>query len=76
MTTPELIHELRASRPTAPSALKSRIREISAQEAAPGAGVDSGSREAGRVHRDPGSGGARVRKCRSAPDLPALAKRP
>jgi Domain of unknown function (DUF4349) len=37
MTTPELIHELRASRPTAPSALKSRIREISAQEAAPGA---------------------------------------
>jgi Domain of unknown function (DUF4349) len=37
MTTPELIHELRASRPTAPSALNRRIREISAQGAAPGA---------------------------------------
>jgi hypothetical protein len=35
MTSPDLTHELRASRPTAPTALRARIREISAQEAAP-----------------------------------------
>lgn len=35
MTSPDLIHELRASRPTAPTALRARIREIPAQETAP-----------------------------------------
>ena len=34
MTSPELIHELRASRPAAPTALRARVREISAQETA------------------------------------------
>lgn len=33
-STPDLIHELRASRPTAPTALRTRVREISAQETA------------------------------------------
>ena len=31
-SSPELIHELRASRPVAPTALRARVREISAQE--------------------------------------------
>ena len=35
MTSSDLIHELRASRPTAPAALRAQIRELSAQEAAP-----------------------------------------
>lgn len=34
MTSPDLIHELRASRPAAPTALRARIREISAPETA------------------------------------------
>jgi len=34
MTSSELMHELRASRPAAPTALRARIREISAQETA------------------------------------------
>ncbi len=34
MTSSDLIHELRATRPAAPSALRARIREISAQETA------------------------------------------
>jgi hypothetical protein len=35
MTSPDLIHELKATRPAAPTALRARVREISAQEAAP-----------------------------------------
>jgi hypothetical protein len=35
MTSSDLIHELRASRPTAPTALRARIREISSPEVAP-----------------------------------------
>jgi hypothetical protein len=35
MTTPDLIHELRASRPVAPGVLRSRIRAISGEDAAP-----------------------------------------
>ena len=35
MTSPELIHELTRSRPTAPTALRARVSEIAAQEAAP-----------------------------------------
>ena len=35
MTSPELIHELTATRPAAPTALRARVREIAAQEAAP-----------------------------------------
>ncbi|HLG07965.1 MAG TPA: DUF4349 domain-containing protein [Gaiellaceae bacterium] len=34
-SSPDLIHELRASRPAAPTALRARIREISARETAP-----------------------------------------
>ena len=34
MTSSDLIHELRATRPAAPTALRARIREISAQETA------------------------------------------
>jgi hypothetical protein len=34
-SSPDLIHELRASRPAAPTALRARVREISAREAAP-----------------------------------------
>ena len=34
MTSPELIHELKASRPAAPTALRARVREISAHETA------------------------------------------
>src|SRR3990170_4840889 len=34
-SSPDLIHELRASRPTAPAALRARVREISARETAP-----------------------------------------
>jgi len=34
MTSPELMHELRASRPAAPTTLRARIRELSAQETA------------------------------------------
>jgi hypothetical protein len=33
-SSPDLIHELRASRPAAPTALRARVREISAQEGA------------------------------------------
>ena len=32
MTSPDLMHELRASRPIAPTTLRARVREISAQE--------------------------------------------
>jgi hypothetical protein len=35
MTSPDLIHELRTSRPTAPATLRGRVREISAQERQP-----------------------------------------
>lgn len=35
MTSPDLINELKASRPAAPAALRARVREISAREAAP-----------------------------------------
>src|SRR3990172_6995625 len=35
MTSSDLIHELRASRPAAPTALRARIREISSPEVAP-----------------------------------------
>src|SRR5918994_5027913 len=35
MTSPDLINELKATRPAAPTALRARVREISAQEAAP-----------------------------------------
>ena len=35
MTSPDLIHALKASRPAAPIALRSRIREIATQEATP-----------------------------------------
>ncbi|MEX0851270.1 MAG: DUF4349 domain-containing protein [Gaiellaceae bacterium] len=35
MTSPDLIHALKASRPAAPIALRSRIREIATQDAAP-----------------------------------------
>ncbi|CAN5330501.1 hypothetical protein BH20ACT13_BH20ACT13_03710 [soil metagenome] len=35
MTSPDLIHELTATRPTAPIALRARVREIAAQEGAP-----------------------------------------
>ncbi len=35
MTSPDLIHELTATRPAAPTALRTRVREIAAQEAAP-----------------------------------------
>ncbi len=35
MTSPELIHELTASRPVAPTALRAQVREIAAAEAAP-----------------------------------------
>ncbi len=35
MTSPDLINELRASRPAAPTALRARVREVSAQEPAP-----------------------------------------
>ncbi len=35
MTSPDLINELTASRPVAPTALRARVREIAAQEAAP-----------------------------------------
>ena len=34
MTSPDLIHELGTSRPTAPAALRARVREISRQETA------------------------------------------
>ena len=34
-SSPELIHELRASRPAAPAALRARVRELSAERAAP-----------------------------------------
>jgi hypothetical protein len=34
MTSPDLIHELRASRPSAPPALRARVREISAEKPA------------------------------------------
>ena len=35
MTSPDLIHELRASRPTAPTALRARVREISSTVVTP-----------------------------------------
>lgn len=35
MTSPDLIHALKASRPAAPIALRSRIREVATQEATP-----------------------------------------
>jgi hypothetical protein len=35
MTSPELIEELRASRPSAPDALRARVREVAAREAQP-----------------------------------------
>ena len=35
MTSPDLIHELTATRPAAPTALRARVREIAAQEAPP-----------------------------------------
>ena len=35
MTSPDLIHELTTTRPVAPTALRARVREIAAQEAAP-----------------------------------------
>ena len=35
MTSPDLIRELTATRPAAPTALRARVREIAAQEAAP-----------------------------------------
>ena len=31
-SSPELIHELRASRPSAPAELRARVRELSAEE--------------------------------------------
>ena len=33
-SSPDLIHELRASRPTAPSTLRARVRELSAESTA------------------------------------------
>lgn len=35
MTSPDLIHELTATRPVAPTALRARVREIASEEAAP-----------------------------------------
>ena len=35
MTSPDLIHELTATRPVAPTALRARVREMAAREAAP-----------------------------------------
>ena len=35
MTSPDLIHELQASRPEAPTALRARVRELAAQEQKP-----------------------------------------
>jgi hypothetical protein len=35
MTSPDLIHELRKSRPAAPTALRAQVREIAAEEATP-----------------------------------------
>jgi hypothetical protein len=35
MTSPDLIHELRVTRPAAPTALRARVREIAAEEATP-----------------------------------------
>jgi hypothetical protein len=35
-SSPDLIHELRATRPAAPTALRARVRKIAAEEAAPG----------------------------------------
>ena len=35
MTSPDLIHELTATRPVAPTALRARVREITTQDAAP-----------------------------------------
>ena len=35
-SSPELIHELRASRPSAPADLRARVREIAAEQPARG----------------------------------------
>jgi len=35
MTSPDLIHELKATRPAAPTALRARVREIAAEKATP-----------------------------------------
>jgi hypothetical protein len=35
MTSPDLIHELRASRPTAPTSLRGRVRELAAEQRQP-----------------------------------------
>ena len=66
-SSPDLIHELRASRPSAPLELRARVREIAAEQPAraPWASWRFPVRR-GHARRRPGRGRARVRERRRA----------
>ena len=75
-SSPELIHELRASRPSAPAELRARVREIAAEQPARASlgelAVPGPTRDA---RRGPGRGRSRVRERRRARARP-LRRRP
>ena len=52
-SSPDLIHELRASRPAAPAELRARVREIAAEQPRPGAAGPAGASRSGAARSSP-----------------------